>query len=101
VLRPHAGAESVAAIPAGPVRPTPGYRASRPHIAELGRVRPAARSREHEHDRDRHAEAVATDGVAVVRVEGGLFFTTETQRGTARAGRDEFRVQGRLSEGGR
>ena len=47
------------------------YRASRPHIAELGR---APIGDDLWVDRERHDEAATTPGVAVVRVEGGLFF---------------------------
>jgi sulfate permease, SulP family len=47
------------------------YRASRPHVAELGR---APEGPDLWLDRDRHPEAVTADGVVVVRVEGGLFF---------------------------
>ncbi|GAA4921818.1 high affinity sulfate transporter 1 [Actinomycetospora succinea] len=45
------------------------YRASRPHIAVLGEAQPGLWV-----DRERHADAAVTPGVAVVRVESGLFF---------------------------
>jgi sulfate permease, SulP family len=47
------------------------YRASRPHVAELGRLPGTG---DQYADRDRHPEAELPAGVAVVRVEGGLFF---------------------------
>ena len=47
------------------------YRASRPHVAELGR---APEGPDLWIDRDRHPDAAPADGVVVVRVEGGLFF---------------------------
>jgi anti-anti-sigma factor len=47
------------------------YRASRPHVASLGRV-PGARG--HWVDQERHPEDEAPPGVVVLRVEGGLFF---------------------------
>ena len=47
------------------------YRASRPHVAELGR---APEGPDLWLDRDRHPDAAPVDGVVVVRVEGGLFF---------------------------
>jgi sulfate permease, SulP family len=47
------------------------YRASRPHVAELGR---APTGNDLWVDRERHEEATTADGVVVVRVEGGLFF---------------------------
>jgi sulfate permease, SulP family len=45
------------------------YRASRPHIASLGEAAPGLWV-----DRERHADAATTPGVAVARVESGLFF---------------------------
>ena len=47
------------------------YRASRPPVAELGRV-PGASG--HFSDLDRHPENQQVEGVAVLRIEGGLFF---------------------------
>ncbi len=47
------------------------YRASKPHIAALGKV-PGTRGQYG--DRDRHPENDEVPGVAVVRVESGLFF---------------------------
>ncbi|HEY6780342.1 MAG TPA: SulP family inorganic anion transporter, partial [Thermoleophilaceae bacterium] len=47
------------------------YRASRPHVAELGAV-PGAEGQWG--DRARHPENRPADGVAVLRVDGGLFF---------------------------
>lgn len=47
------------------------YRASRPPVAELGRV-PGAGG--HFSDLDRHPDNQRLDGIAVLRVEGGLFF---------------------------
>jgi SulP family sulfate permease len=47
------------------------YRASRPHVARLGRV-PGGDGQYG--DLDRHPGNAAPDGVAVLRVEGGLFF---------------------------
>jgi sulfate permease, SulP family len=47
------------------------YRTSRPRIAKLGKV---ARAAGHYSDMARHREDVSPDGVAVLRVESGLFF---------------------------
>jgi high affinity sulfate transporter 1 len=47
------------------------YRSSRPHVAELGRV---AGTVHQFADRERHPENVVVPGVAVLRVESGLFF---------------------------
>ena len=47
------------------------YRASRPPVAELGRV-PGASG--HFSDLDRHPENRRVEGITVLRVEGGLFF---------------------------
>ncbi|MGH3042087.1 MAG: STAS domain-containing protein, partial [Gaiellaceae bacterium] len=47
------------------------YRASRPHVAQLGHV-PGTRSQYA--DVARHPENEVVPGVAVLRVEGGLFF---------------------------
>lgn len=47
------------------------YRASRPPVAELGRV---PGSSGHFSDLDRHPENRRVEGIAVLRVEGGLFF---------------------------
>ncbi len=47
------------------------YRASRPPVAELGRV-PGASG--HFSDLDRHPENRRVEGIAVLRIEGGLFF---------------------------
>ena len=47
------------------------YRASRPPVAELGRV-PGISG--HFSDLDRHPENRRVDGIAVLRIEGGLFF---------------------------
>ena len=47
------------------------YRASKPHVAELGRVPGAP---DQFADVDRHPENVADPAVAVLRVESGLFF---------------------------
>ncbi|MGC1167049.1 MAG: SulP family inorganic anion transporter [Solirubrobacterales bacterium] len=46
------------------------YRASRPHVAELGQSRAGERF----DDLDRHPEARPVPGVIVLRVESGLFF---------------------------
>jgi SulP family sulfate permease len=59
------------------------YRASRPHIAELGRVPGTAGQFT---DRDRHPENEAVPGVIVARVESGLFFANvDTVRDALRA----------------
>jgi SulP family sulfate permease len=47
------------------------YRASKPHVAELGRVPGAA---DQFADRERHPENAAMPGIVIVRVESGLFF---------------------------
>jgi high affinity sulfate transporter 1 len=47
------------------------YRASRPRVAKLGKVAGAAG---HYSDIERHPEDVSPEGVAVLRVESGLFF---------------------------
>lgn len=47
------------------------YRASRPHVAELGR---APTGDDLWVDLDRHPDAATTAGVVALRVEGGLFF---------------------------
>ena len=47
------------------------YRASTPHVAELGRV--AGPSVQYA-DRERHPENLAVAGIPVLRVESGLFF---------------------------
>ena len=47
------------------------YRASRPPVAELGRV-PGASG--HFSDLDRHPENRPVEGIAILRIEGGLFF---------------------------
>ena len=47
------------------------YRASKPHVAELGRVPGGV---DQYADRDRHPENDVDPGVAVLRVESGLFF---------------------------
>jgi SulP family sulfate permease len=47
------------------------YRASRPHVAELGRREPGGRFE----DVDRHPDARPVSGVVILRVESGLFFT--------------------------
>jgi sulfate permease, SulP family len=47
------------------------YRASRPHVAELGEVHGAGG---HWGDLERHPENRAVPGVVVLRVDGGLFF---------------------------
>ena len=47
------------------------YRASKPHVAELGRVDGNVTQYA---DRDRHPENRPIPGVAVLRVESGLFF---------------------------
>jgi sulfate permease, SulP family len=47
------------------------YRASRPRVARLGKV---AGATGHYSDIDRHPEDVSPEGVAVLRVESGLFF---------------------------
>ena len=46
------------------------YRASRPHVAELGQREPGGRFE----DVDRHPSARPVHGVVVLRVESGLFF---------------------------
>jgi SulP family sulfate permease len=46
------------------------YRASRPHVADLGQVGEGGRFE----DVERHPDAVRVEGVAVLRVESGLFF---------------------------
>lgn len=51
------------------------YRASRPPVAELGRV---PGSSGHFSDLDRHPENQRVEGVAVLRIEGGLFFANAT-----------------------
>jgi anti-anti-sigma factor len=47
------------------------YRSSRPPVTELGRV-PGTRG--HFSDLDRHPENRPVEGIAVLRIEGGLFF---------------------------
>jgi high affinity sulfate transporter 1 len=47
------------------------YRASKPYVAELGRVRGGIGQYA---DRSRHPENEAVDGIPVLRVESGLFF---------------------------
>jgi sulfate permease, SulP family len=47
------------------------YRASRPHVARLGKVPGTA---EQYGDAARHPENVQPDGIAVLRVDGGIFF---------------------------
>ncbi len=47
------------------------YRVSRPPVAELGRVPGISR---HYSDLDRHPDNRRVEGVAVLRIEGGLFF---------------------------
>jgi high affinity sulfate transporter 1 len=47
------------------------YRASRPYVATLGRT-PAPDG--HYRDVDRHSDAVVPEGVAVLRIESGLYF---------------------------
>jgi high affinity sulfate transporter 1 len=47
------------------------YRASAPHVAQLGRVPGSA---DQYGDVRRHPENVAPDGVVILRLEGGLFF---------------------------
>jgi MFS superfamily sulfate permease-like transporter len=47
------------------------YRASRPRVAKLGKV---AGAPGHYSDIERHPEDVSPEGVAVLRVESGLFF---------------------------
>ena len=51
------------------------YRTSRPPVAELGRV-PGVSG--HFSDLDRHPENQRVDGVAVLRIEGGLYFANAT-----------------------
>ena len=51
------------------------YRASRPPVAELGRV-PGASG--HYSDLDRHPDNRRVEGIAVLRIEGGLFFANAT-----------------------
>jgi high affinity sulfate transporter 1 len=46
------------------------YRASRPHIAEVGQLNGSGRFV----DRDRHPDAAASPGVAILRPEADLFF---------------------------
>ena len=59
------------------------YRASRPHVAELGKV---PGTPDQYGDRDRHPENVTVPGVVVERVEGGLFFANaDTVRKALRA----------------
>ena len=64
------------------------YRASRPPVAELGRV-PGVSG--HFSDLDRHPENRRVEGIAVLRIEGGLFFANagprcsrDPKRGTTR-----------------
>jgi SulP family sulfate permease len=52
------------------------YRASRPPVAELGRV-PGASG--HFSDLDRHPDNRRVEGIAVLRIEGGLFFANATR----------------------
>jgi anti-anti-sigma factor len=47
------------------------YRASRPHVSELGRVRGAD---EHYADMETTADSEAVPGISVLRIESGLFF---------------------------
>jgi sulfate permease, SulP family len=56
------------------------YRTSKPHIAELGRV-PGTASQFA--DLDRHPENVETPGIAVLRVEAGLYFANADSVRTA------------------
>ena len=65
------------------------YRASRPPVVELGRV-PGASG--HFSDLDRHPENRRVEGIAVLRIEGGLFFANATPVAAAirsAAGRDD------------
>ena len=65
------------------------YRASRPPVAELGRV-PGAGG--HFSDLDRHPENRRAEGIVVLRIEGGLFFANATRTAAAirsAAGRDD------------
>ena len=65
------------------------YRASRPPVAELGRV-PGASG--HFSDLDRHPENRPVEGIAVLRIEGGLFFANAGPVAAAirrAAGRDD------------
>jgi MFS superfamily sulfate permease-like transporter len=73
------------------------YRASRPHVAELGRV-PGAR---HQFaDRGRHPENETIPGIAVVRVESGLFFANaEAVRAALRAAAAQPGVRGLVLDG--
>jgi anti-anti-sigma factor len=58
------------------------YRASRPNVAQLGRVPGTA---DQFADVDRHPENQEVEGIAVLRVEGGLFFANaETVRAAVR-----------------
>jgi sulfate permease, SulP family len=68
------------------------YRASRPHVAQLGRLPGAG---DHYADHDRHPDAELPAGVAVVRVEGGLFFANvDAVRDRLRAAANGAGVQG-------
>jgi MFS superfamily sulfate permease-like transporter len=59
------------------------YRASRPHIAVLGRVSGTA---DHWVDIERHPQDEPTPGIVVLRVESGLFFANaEHVRDTIRS----------------
>ncbi len=51
------------------------YRTSRPPVAELGRVRGDSG---HFSDLDRHPDNQRVEGIAVLRIEGGLFFANAT-----------------------
>ena len=65
------------------------YRASRPPVAELGRV-PGPSG--HFSDLDRHPENRPVEGIAILRIEGGLFFANAGPVAAAirrAAGRDD------------
>ena len=65
------------------------YRASRPPVAELGRV-PGPSG--HFSDLDRHPENRPVEGIAILRIEGGLFFANAGPVASAihrAAGRDD------------
>ncbi len=69
------------------------YRSSKPYVAELGRVDTDGVAQFA--DRDRHPENRAVPGVAVLRVEAGLFFANaDSVRGAIKARAEQPDVRG-------
>ena len=69
------------------------YRSSKPYVAELGRVDTDGVAQFA--DRDRHPENRAVPGIAVLRVEAGLFFANaDSVRGAIKARAEQPDVRG-------